>query len=89
MKSIAVLCGYTPSLIKFRKELLLEFNAAGLKITAFGPQNDGDTIKQLKENNIYFQSFKLQTTGLNPLKDVYVILHFIRQFKLDNILDII
>ena len=52
MKSIAVLCGYTPSLIKFRKELLLEFNAAGLKITAFGPQNDGDTM-----NGRFFRLF--------------------------------
>ncbi len=70
MARILVIASFTPSLVKFRGDLLREFIARGHEVVCCSPDPDDPTLRQLEEIGAVHREYRLQRTGMNPLADL-------------------
>lgn len=73
MARILIIASFTPSLIKFRGDMLRDFVARGHEVTCCSPDPDEETLRQLKQIGAAHRTFRLQRAGLNPLADLATI----------------
>ncbi len=74
---IIIISSYTPSLINFRKQLLIDFKKKGLQVYALGPEKEEKTEQALRSLGINFKRYYLKATGTNPLNDILTIINLI------------
>lgn len=67
---VAVIGGFTPSLINFRGPMLRAMVERGHEVVAAAPEQDEDTIDRLAEIGVAFRQLPIERTGTNPLKDL-------------------
>ncbi|MHC1696853.1 MAG: glycosyltransferase family 4 protein [Geobacteraceae bacterium] len=67
---IVVLASYAKSLIRFRRELLIEFAERGYEVIACAPEDDNETSARLKEMGINYRTIPLERAGMNPYRDL-------------------
>jgi glycosyltransferase involved in cell wall biosynthesis len=70
MKKLIVVCGYTPSLVNFRLDLMLRFKQEGFDVLALGPSKDERTEAILNANGLKFQSYSLERNGYDVFSDI-------------------
>lgn len=68
-RHVAVVSSLSASLVNFRLELLRALVAAGHRVTAMGPERDGETEARLAEIGVAFRPFPLARTGTDPRED--------------------
>ena len=73
MARILVIASFTPSLIRFRGDMLRDFIARGHEVTCCSPSPDQESLLQLKEIGARHRTFRLQRAGLNPLADLVTV----------------
>ena len=79
---ILILANNDIGLYKFRKEIIEEFILNGHSVYISVP--DGPFISCLKELGSIFVNTKIDRRGINPLKDVRLIIHYIHILKRIN-----
>ena len=72
---------YLPSLINFRKQLLIDLQDRGYEVIAMAPGRDQQTEKELSELGVEFIEVPLSRTGFNPLADIKSFLELKKLFK--------
>lgn len=80
-KTAVVFGSYLPSLINFRKQLLLDLQKKGFKVVALAPGTDSITERILQEIGVTFISVPLSRTGFNPITDFHSIVFLRRLFN--------
>lgn len=85
-KKILVLCSAPYSLINFRRDLIKSMLANGYDVYTAAPNYENDITEILLEMGAKPIEYKLQRTGLNPLKDIATILqlrNIIKEYNID------
>ncbi|MEM6813978.1 MAG: glycosyltransferase family 4 protein [Bacteroidota bacterium] len=70
MKKAIVFGSYLPSLINFRKNLLIDLIDLNYEVVALAPGEDKEVEKQLSEIKVKFIKVPLARTGFNPWRDM-------------------
>lgn len=70
MKKAVVFGSYLPSLINFRKNLLIDLVKLNYEVITLAPGQDEEVEKQLAEINVTFIKVPLTRTGFNPWQDI-------------------
>lgn len=78
---IIIIAGFTQSLVNFRGHLIKRLKTLGYQVIACAPQNDDRSEKWLKDNQIEFIKINIDTTGINPIKDIKSIFTLYKLFK--------
>ena len=78
---ILIIASLTESLVRFRREMMKAFLAAGYRVTAFAPNLHEDAMQELEELGVGFQTYPLHRANLNPLQDVKTIFTLCRMIK--------
>lgn len=88
---IVVIAHETNVLLVFREQLLREFIKAGHEVTVYSPENDPDLVRRIQNLGIHFFQIPLDRTGLNPIKDLKLIVFLrktLQQHKPDVVFNI-
>ena len=80
---VVVLCSYTRSLSVFRLDLLQRMVALGHTVVAFGPEDDDQTIADLRRIGVAFERTPMARASIAPLRDIRTTLVY--WFKLRRI----
>lgn len=80
-KKIIVISSLSRSLVNFRIDLLKKLIEQDYEVVGLGPDEDEETIKTLGKIGVRFQSYFLERTGFNPIKDVQTILDLKKIYK--------
>ncbi|MBL3655378.1 glycosyltransferase family 4 protein [Fulvivirga sediminis] len=80
-KTAIVFGSYLPSIINFRKPLLIALKERGYRVLALAPGNDEFTERILTELNVKFIQVPLGRTGFNPLEDIKTFLFLKKLFQ--------
>ena len=67
---VALIAGYTQSLVNFRGPLIEALIAAGHTVDAIGPDSDADTLAWLAKRGVLYTEIPLARATLSPLDDV-------------------
>lgn len=78
---VAVVAGYAPSLLNFRRELLAEMVARGHHVVALAPEDDPKVRSGLAKMGVAFAQVPLVRNGVAPADDVRTFLHLTRFFR--------
>ena len=78
---IAVVGGFAPSLINFRRELLEALVAAGHDVVAAASEDDPAIGRALGELGVTYRPIPLSRTGSNPLDDLKTLYRFYRAWR--------
>lgn len=76
-----VVAGLARSLVNFRMHLLLEFKKHGLDVVACAPDDDSYVRNELSKYDISFVKIRMNSTGLNPLFDIFSFVTLLFLFK--------
>ncbi|MDC0534205.1 glycosyltransferase family 4 protein [Francisellaceae bacterium] len=85
--NIVILASYAPSILNFRKELVLSLKKYG-KVTTLVPYESEDMKHQIQSLGVDYQEIPLSRRGLNPLKDIKL-LKFLVRFHKKNQTDLV
>lgn len=77
---IAIIAGFAPSIINFRKSLILELMKQA-EVAVFVPYEDEATLQAILNLGVKHYFTKFRPTGLNPLHDLKAMLHLLQQLK--------
>lgn len=70
-KSILLIASYTPSVVNFRKELILSLLDTGYSVSVIAPKTTAEITAQIQELGCIFLPIKMDSRGgVNPLKDM-------------------
>ncbi|WP_319763649.1 glycosyltransferase family 4 protein [Maridesulfovibrio sp.] len=86
---IAVIGGYSPSLINFRGPLLKALVSEGHEVYGIAPLDSQDVPQKLADMGIKFIEAPIQRTGMNPLKDLaalFALVKILKRIKPDTVL---
>lgn len=86
---IAVIAGYSPSLLNFRGPLLRALRDRGHEVLALAPDDDPAVPPALRRLGITFLPAPIRRSGLNPLADLAALRHlaaWLRRLKPDKVL---
>lgn len=78
---VAVVAGYAPSLLNFRRELLTELVSRGHSVVALAPEDDASVRAGLEEIGVGFFRYPLVRNGIAPSSDMRTLLHLARFFR--------
>lgn len=67
---IAVLSSHTPSLFRFRADMMTAFRKLGYDVLAVGNEEEEAWTGKFSELGIRYRQARIQRNGLNPLKDL-------------------
>ncbi len=70
MKKVIVLSSHTPSLFKFREDLMKEMLTAGYEVVAVGQLPEADWSERFAEIGVTYRQIRVSRNGLNPLDDL-------------------
>jgi len=79
-KRVVVVASLAESLVNFRGPLLRRLVGSGHEVTALAPQSPS-IAAQLADWGVRFESIPLERTGLNPLRDVRLLLHLLKALR--------
>ncbi|MBN2141649.1 MAG: glycosyltransferase family 4 protein [Desulfovibrionaceae bacterium] len=79
--NVAVVAGYSPSLINFRGHLLRTMTSAGHRVAALAPADDPSTAEALQAMGVEFLPLGLRRQGLNPFLDLASLAELYSMFK--------
>jgi glycosyltransferase involved in cell wall biosynthesis len=82
MKKVLIVAGFSRSLKNFRGDLIKSWLKKGYGIIAAAPGNEAETW--LEELGASYYSIPLSRTGLNPFKDIYLMLQLKKIIKVEN-----
>lgn len=82
-RRVAILAGFSVSLINFRGSLLKALCDAGLEVHAIAPglNDDQETRAQLQAWGVIIHDVAMQRTGTNPLRDLKALRNLYRLFR--------
>src|SRR5690606_13621321 len=86
LKRILIICSAPYSLINFRRDLIKSLLANGYDVYTAAPSFENDIWEILIKMGAKPIEYKLQRTGLNPLKDLGTIIqlgNIIKEYKID------
>lgn len=78
---IAVIASYAPSLVNFRGPLLAALVARGHTVTGYAPERDLSVQNDLRQMGVAYEPVPLARAGLNPLKDMVLLLLLWRRLR--------
>lgn len=78
---IAVVAGYAPSLVNFRREVLREITARGHRVIALAPENDESVRRALSADGVAFHAFPLVRNAITPIHDLETVVYLSRFFR--------
>ena len=78
---IAVLTSHTPSLLRFRLDMMLAFINRGHQVIAVGNQDEEEWAPTFAEHGIRYRKVRLSRNSTNPLKDIATLLDLRRVLK--------
>lgn len=78
---VVVICSYTRSLKVFRFDLLQRMVSLGHEVVAFGPEEDGQTISELRRIGVRFERTPMARASIAPLHDVWTLFLFWRKLR--------
>ncbi len=78
---IAVVGGYAPSLIIFRRELLEALSAAGHEVVACASEDDQEVKAELAKLGVAYRAIRLSRTGANPFDDIRTLRRFYKTWR--------
>ncbi len=78
---VLIIASLTESLVRFRREMIKAFLAAGCRVTAFGPNLHEASIEELKALGVEFQTYPLHRASLNPIQDFKTLMTLRRMIK--------
>jgi glycosyltransferase involved in cell wall biosynthesis len=78
---IAVIASLAQSLVNFRGPLLATLTAAGHEVFACAPGHDAAVNGSLAKLGVRYYSIPLERTGMNPVRDVALLLHLTRRLR--------
>jgi glycosyltransferase involved in cell wall biosynthesis len=81
MPHVLIIASLTESLVRFRREMIKAFLAAGCRVTAFAPNVHEPSIQELKAMGVDFQTYPLHRASLNPVQDVKTVITLRRMIK--------
>lgn len=68
-KSIVVLSSHTPSLFRFRIDMMREFARRGYAVYALANEPEAQWTDRFKENDMVYQEISVDRNGVNPFQD--------------------
>lgn len=74
MTHVLIIASLTESLVRFRREMIKAFLAAGCRVTAFAPNDHAASIAELRAMGVAFETYPLHRASLNPVQDAKTIL---------------
>ena len=78
---IVIISNYASSLINFRGALISEFVKAGHEVIACAPGESIDMAEKLKSMGVRYRAIHLDRTGINPIKDLFLLLELLSFFR--------
>ena len=81
-KSILIIAGLDSSLVRFRGDLIREWLAAGYEVVAAAPGREVE--EQLEQIGVKYYSIPLSRTGLNPLRDLVLLVSLVRLIRVER-----
>jgi len=84
MKKIIIISNNSKSLWRFRGPLILDLIQKRNSITCYVPLKECNEINNLKSLGVVIRDIKLDRTGMNPIKDLNLIISLIRLLKNDT-----
>ncbi|WP_137392193.1 glycosyltransferase family 4 protein [Rhodoligotrophos defluvii] len=81
VRTVAVICSYTASLVNFRYRLLAAMTAGGHRVIAFGPEHDPASVAALSAIEVEFHRVPMARAGLNPFADLRTLAHLWRVLR--------
>lgn len=86
---IALIAGYSPSLLNFRGPLLRALRERGHEVLALAPDDDPAVPPALRRMGVTFLPAPIRRSGLNPLADLAALRHlaaWLRRLRPDKVL---
>jgi glycosyltransferase involved in cell wall biosynthesis len=81
LPKVLVMAGYAPSLLNFRKQLLLDFQQAGHVIHTAAPEVDPSIHAKLAELNIAYHTVPLSRAGIGIAGDLRALISYVRLMR--------
>lgn len=81
MPHVLIIASLTESLVRFRREMIKAFLAAGCRVTAFAPNEHEPSMRELKAMGVDFQTYPLHRASINPVQDAKTVLTLRRMIQ--------
>ena len=80
-RHVAIVASLTLSLSNFRLQLIEAMREAGHRVTAFAPEDEPETLRELERIGVDFIKVPMARTGLNPFADLRTLLSLWFHFR--------
>ncbi|MCA1026264.1 glycosyltransferase family 4 protein [Cytobacillus kochii] len=81
---VFILGSYGPSLVNFRGDMIKAMVDNGHEVVACAPNDNGDIEEKVLKLGAKYLPIRMNRTGMNPLKDVVLVLDIIRLLRLEK-----
>ncbi len=72
-RRVVVVASFSPSLTRFRLELLKRMTEAGHEVIALAPEDDSEVSDELAAIGVRFMAIPMARAGINPIEDLQTI----------------